>query len=82
MQSFSQDAANVDQSKAVVQDDVQVQEKSGEEKEKAEDEKEEEKEEEEEQVFEYNYEEMKSTPVTANVATSQMLTLQYPCSWE
>ena len=35
-------------------------------------------EEEEEQVFEYNYEEMKSTPVMANLTTNQMLTLQYP----
>ena len=34
-------------------------------------------EEEEEEVFEYDYEQMKSTPTMVNVSTSNMLQLQY-----
>ena len=44
----------------------------------AEEKKEEEEEEEEEVVFDYDYEQLKSSPEMVNVTTSDMLTLLYP----
>lgn len=51
---------------------------SEEKKEEGEEKREEEEEEEEEMVFDYNYEQLKSTPEMVNVTTSDMLTLLYP----